>query len=207
MFVRYLYFFLAMVCCQLAVGKSAVAMPLDFAMHKGLGLRIATRPPAAFENFCRRNPADCVNSQKSIAEFKPSLIHTITLVNTYVNRQVKPKPDKTDIWSLTSTSGDCDDYVMTKRHLLMKLGIPASSLRVAVVLLPNNDGHAVLIVETSEGEYVLDNLRQRIMKPRQTGYRYLSVSTANVRVWSTVKSLVRPTTALASKIASASLKN
>ena len=55
----------------------------------------------------------------------------------------------------------------------MALGWPASSLLATVVLQSNGDGHAVLTVRTSRGDFVLDNLSDEILAWNETDYRFL----------------------------------
>ena len=53
--------------------------------------------------------------------------------------------------------GDCEDYVLLKRKLLMQAGWPREALLITVVRDKKGDGHAVLTVKTDRGEYILDN--------------------------------------------------
>jgi predicted transglutaminase-like cysteine proteinase len=55
----------------------------------------------------------------------------------------------------------------------MQLGVPAGDLLVTVARQPNGDGHAVLTVRTSQGDFILDNLESRILAWDQTEYTYL----------------------------------
>lgn len=100
-----------------------------------------------------------------------------------MNRSIKPLNERRDVWSLNPTYGDCDDYVMTKRSKLIRAGVPSGALRVAVVRTQQGVGHAVLLVKTSSGDYVLDNLRSTIIKREQTGYRFLNVASSNPWKW------------------------
>ena len=78
-----------------------------------------------------------------------------------------------ELWTYPVSYGDCEDYVLMKRHMLMQRGWPASSLLITVVLQPNGDGHAVLTVRTDRADYVLDNLNGKIKQWNKTEYRYL----------------------------------
>jgi hypothetical protein len=44
---------------------------------------------------------------------------------------------------------------------------------MAVVVTPKRERHAVLLVETDKGEFVLDNLRSAILPWQVTGYRWV----------------------------------
>jgi predicted transglutaminase-like cysteine proteinase len=103
---------------------------------------------------------------------------------------VTPRTDleiwgREEVWSYpTNSIGDCEDYVLEKRRLLMKAGIPAGNLLITVVRQPNGDGHAVLTVNTDRGDYVLDNLDGRVLVWTATPYTYLKrQSSKNSGAW------------------------
>ena len=62
---------------------------------------------------------------------------------------------------------------MLKKLRLIEAGIAPEHLLVATALDLNRSAHAVLILRTSAGDYVLDNLRDRIRPWQQTGYSFL----------------------------------
>jgi predicted transglutaminase-like cysteine proteinase len=131
--------------------------------------------PLAYQLFCLQNPSDCRRSRRSVVAYTPKIRALLVSVNNRVNRSIKPRNERGDTWSLNPAYGDCDDYAMSKRHALLKAGIPASALKVAVVRTRSGIGHAILIVKTSGGEFALDNLRKTIVRRSQTGYRFLQM--------------------------------
>ena len=139
--------------------------------------------PIAFSLYCLDHIAECTKSSKSQVAYTSKTRNLLASVNRAVNRSIKPLADRREAWSLNPAYGDCDDYVMTKRSRLIRAGIPSGALRVAVVRTPRGEGHAILIVKTSEGEFALDNLRKTIVKRSQTGYRFLSVASADPMRW------------------------
>lgn len=139
--------------------------------------------PIAFTKFCQSNPRECRASGASTVAYTSKLRGTLASVNSSVNRSISPRNERMDKWSINPRFGDCDDYVMTKRHRLIRAGVPSSALRIAVVRTPRGVSHAILIVKTSAGELALDNLRSSIVKRSQTGYRFEKVSTANPLQW------------------------
>jgi predicted transglutaminase-like cysteine proteinase len=62
--------------------------------------------------------------------------------------------------------------------MLMNKGIEASNLLITVVLQPNGEGHAVLTVRTDHGDFILDNMRNRVMDWSETEYTYLKRQSA-----------------------------
>jgi predicted transglutaminase-like cysteine proteinase len=100
-------------------------------------------------------------------------------VNLWVNNHVKPMTDM-DHWGVVERwnypddgYGDCEDYVLAKRKMLMQEGWPREALLITVVRDRNGDGHAVLTVKTDKGEFILDNQTNDIVLWSDTGYRFV----------------------------------
>jgi predicted transglutaminase-like cysteine proteinase len=97
-------------------------------------------------------------------------------VNSHVNSTVREVSDleqygREDVWALpTSGKGDCEDFALLKRKMLIEQGWPASALSITVGATSQGEAHAVLTVSTSQGQYVLDNLTSAILSPAQTGH-------------------------------------
>src|SRR6516225_4937317 len=80
--------------------------------------------------------------------------------------------------------GDCEDYALEKRKLLMKAGWPREALLMTVVRDHNGTGHAVLTVKSDRGEYVLDNQTNDISLWSDTSYRFVKrQSQSDPNVW------------------------
>ncbi|MHC1549142.1 transglutaminase-like cysteine peptidase [Phyllobacterium sp. K27] len=150
-----------------------------------------TSQPIGHYEFCQTYRSEC--SIKSNNDTPLSLTsktwNLMVQVNSQVNAQVKPETDmdiwgKAEVWSYPATVGDCEDYVLLKRKLLNESGIPLSNLLITVVRQMNGEGHAVLTVRTSQGDYILDNLESRIKPWNETNYDYLKrQSTRNSGAW------------------------
>ena len=155
---------------------------------------LSTQPVGHYE-FCQREPQDCV---KTVAarpvELTRKLWATIVDVNNLVNTMVTPRTDM-EMWGVEERwsypvkgYGDCEDYVLEKRRRLMNAGVPASNLLITVVRQPNGDGHAVLTVNTSMGDFVLDNLEPRVLAWTETEYRFLKRQSAkHAGMWVSVE--------------------
>ncbi|MGI9422228.1 MAG: transglutaminase-like cysteine peptidase [Hyphomicrobiaceae bacterium] len=137
-------------------------------------------PPYGFIQFCESYRSECQPGQRRNARFTASLNRLIELdeINRRVNRAVKPATDSEiygveEYWTFPNVQGDCEDYVVLKRRLLMKAGWPASALLITVVMDENNDGHAVLTARTAQGDFVLDNKTAQVKLWSQTPYRYV----------------------------------
>ena len=150
-----------------------------------------TTQPVGHYEFCQKLPQECrqKTARHAPIELSRRLWSAIVSVNNAVNASVAPKTDMEiwgheEVWSYPNGQGDCEDYVLEKRRQLMALGVPAGDLLITVVRQPNGDGHAVLTIRTSLGDYVLDNLEPRVLAWDETSYTYLKrQSDSNSGVW------------------------
>lgn len=154
-----------------------------------------TTQPVGHYEFCRKLPQECNERTPKQApiELTRKLWATIVNVNNSVNTGIKPLTDmeqwgKEEVWSYPDTGfGDCEDYVLEKRRELMNVGVPAGDLLITIARRPNGDGHAVLTVRTSLGDFVLDNLEARVLSWADTDNTYLKrQSEENSGVWVTI---------------------
>ncbi len=157
-----------------------------------------TRPPIGWQQFCSAQVDECaVQSLEAM---------TVTLdsgqwsqlndINNRANRRIKPMSDLKhhgvpEYWSYPMDGyGDCEDYVLLKRRLLIEAGWPRQALLITVVRDQQNEGHAVLTVRTDHGDLVLDNQRARIVNWTETGYRFVKRQSAeNPNLWVALRDL------------------
>ena len=140
-----------------------------------------TDPPYAFWRFCDEFPADCAKKHVVDARFDARRDRMTELddINRSINHAIEPVTDLelygvSDYWTLPQNGkGDCEDYALLKRHMLMEAGWPASSLLMTVVLDEKMDGHAVLTARTTQGDFILDNKIDDIKLWSKTPYRYV----------------------------------
>jgi predicted transglutaminase-like cysteine proteinase len=155
-----------------------------------------TTQPVGHYEFCQSKPEEC----RQMTPKEPPVTLTRELwaemvdINNKVNTTVTPKTDieiwgKEEVWSFpVGGVGDCEDYVLEKRRLLMQHGVPAGNLLITVVRQRSGDGHAVLTVRTSNGDYILDNLEPRILAWADTDYTYLKQqSMRNSGTWVSIE--------------------
>lgn len=134
-------------------------------------------PPAGYVDFCSRYPAECkpLGGSKARVELTSDLWQVLGDISSVVNRKIRPANDidlhgVPERWSIPTDAGDCEDYVLLKKRYLEGLGFPAESLLITVVLDERGGGHAVLLVRTSAGDFVLDNRRDEVRRWSDTGY-------------------------------------
>lgn len=109
---------------------------------------------------------------------------TILKINYTVNTTIKPMTDMElygveEKWAIPTTAGDCEDYALLKRKDLINSGFSPSDTLMTVVLQPNGEGHAVLTVRTDHGDFILDNMRNKVMLWSDTEYTYLKRQSAD----------------------------
>ena len=166
----------------------------------------ATRPPIGWVEFCAEHPVECRVAPIAARDVVLSnrAWSDLTRINKWVNENVKPMTDLehwgvVEKWSYPDDGyGDCEDYVLLKRRMLMEAGWPRAALLITVVREKNGNGHAVLTVKTDKGEFILDNQEERILFWSETTYRYVKrQSQSDPNRWVALGD-PRPTTATAS---------
>lgn len=85
------------------------------------------------------------------------LIAQLDEINRRVNRNMTYAAELEDTWSVNRRYGDCEDYALEKRRLLLAAGWPSSALILGIGTDRFGAGHAVLIVRLTSGDLVLDN--------------------------------------------------
>ena len=160
------------------------------------------RPPIGWVQFCGDHPKEC--------EVAPSAPRDIVLstrvwkdlvrVNNRVNETIKPMTDLdhygvVEKWAYPDDGyGDCEDYVLLKRRILIDAGWPREALLITVVRDGKGEGHAVLTVKTDRGEFILDNQNPAIVPWYESGYRFTKrQSQSNPNVWISLGDQTRAT--------------
>ena len=184
----------ACVACLLASSGQAFADPAaskEFMRVFGLA-----HPPYGFVNFCERMPRECASGRQEEQRFDatPERFAQLEAVNRAVNHEIEPVTDldlygEADFWTLPTTRGDCEDYVLLKRKRLIALGWPPSALLITVVRDERGDGHAVLTARTLQGDFILDNKTDEIRIWHRVRYHFvMRQSYLNPRVWMSLDS-------------------
>jgi predicted transglutaminase-like cysteine proteinase len=142
--------------------------------------------PLGYMLLCVEQPEECEGGGDGSVVVTGEVEATLERINSMVNRSITPQrdPGDTDVWTVNASAGDCEDYVLTKRHQLIALGLPASALRIAYVKTRTQEGHAILVVKTNAQDLVLDNLSSTVESLRDSGYRIISMSGPDPLVWS-----------------------
>lgn len=162
--------FLAVIC---AAGSSVEAA--QWSEAGGL-----TSIPYGHLDYCKRNPRDCkphkADRPIQLTNARLALLHDVT---KSVNRRIKAVSDQKnyglrDHWVIPENGkGDCEDYVLMKRKLLLARGFSASQL--LITLVQGHEPHVVLTVRTNQGDLILDNMNDDVRPVEKTRYRYIKM--------------------------------
>ncbi|HEY8618279.1 transglutaminase-like cysteine peptidase [Phenylobacterium sp.] len=144
---------------------------------------VSALPPAGEAAGVLQTSGSAAAAPQSPRESLPVLSNelwaSLNRVNASVNRAIVRRTDLEaygvdEIWNtpieLGLKYGDCEDYVLEKRRALLAAGVPREALSIAVVTTARGESHAVLLVETQSGAYVLDNLSPWVMPWASTAY-------------------------------------
>jgi len=185
-------FAVALVLAALTLAGAGTAQAANDDAPLYIQVSETARAPIGWVEFCAEYDPEC--------KTKPSTPRDVVLttqawkdlqrINLWVNTHVKPMTDM-DHWGVVERwnypddgYGDCEDYALQKRKMLMQAGWPREALLMTVVRDLHGDGHAVLTVKTDKGEYILDNQRDEILLWSDTGYRFVKrQSQSDPNVW------------------------
>jgi predicted transglutaminase-like cysteine proteinase len=152
----------------------------------------SARAPIGWVEFCTEHPRDCALPRLEARDIvlTQKAWKDLVRINRWVNDHVKPITDLehwgvVERWSYPDDGyGDCEDYVLLKRKMLVQAGWPRQALLITVVRDRQGEGHAVLTVKTDKGEFILDNQNEEILLWSDTGYRYVKrQSQTDPNVW------------------------
>jgi predicted transglutaminase-like cysteine proteinase len=151
-----------------------------------------TRAPIGWVEFCEEYRSDCADKPSSPRDvvLTPKAWSDMVNVNRWVNDNIKPITDLehwgvVERWNYPDDGyGDCEDYVLLKRRMLIQAGWPREALLITVVRDKKGDGHAVLTVKTNHGEFILDNQEPQILAWNKTGYKFVKrQSQSDPNIW------------------------
>ncbi len=161
-------------------------------MVKRISFSSFTLPPMAYTQFCLRYADQCKAHQVVFRGGPVRLTaerwEDLKDVNKSVNAAIIPEPNTKGLvgekWLISPSRGDCNDYAVTKRSELLERGWPARALLLSEVITTSGEHHLVLLVRTSMGDLVLDNMSPQIKPWSRTPYRWVRMQTPkNPNYW------------------------
>lgn len=136
-------------------------------------------PPGQYVEFCAANRCDCTLAGEPVLQWNDEIRTVLSEVNRKVNAEIIFVPDWAfwgveDRWSYpTAGRGDCEDFALEKRRRLVMEGVPSAALTLAIAHhVDDYYPHAVLLVETTAGTFVLDNRQDELQCWDSPPYRY-----------------------------------
>ncbi len=175
--------------------------PAAHATDGGSGAVSFGRPvlgPLAYTHFCMRYPDECRDRAQGSGGASPISLNEARMaelarVNSRVNHSIAPMhhsgDTSYDTWRISPRTGDCNDYAVTKRHLLIQQGWSNQALLLSEVITSWGEHHLILLVRTASGDFVLDNLEPRILRWDAVPYRWVRVQMpSQPSLWSTITS-------------------
>lgn len=127
--------------------------------------------PKPAQDFLSRNPAYVRQIRRKRSnrplDGGPETLALLDRVNREGNALIKWTDDRatwgvSDTWDFpceydSKLYDDCDSFALWKMRRLIELGVPSTPLMLTLGSVENGGGHAVLVVRTTTGDYVLDN--------------------------------------------------
>ena len=139
-----------------------------------------TSQPIGHYEFCLTHKDECsIKTANTVAprvtEFGWNVVRQI---NSKVNHDIMPMTDqeiygRDEVWAYPTDAGDCEDFALLKRKMLLEAGFSPADVLMTVVRKQDGEGHAVLTLRTADGDYILDNLASTVKLWSDTPYRYL----------------------------------
>ncbi|WP_407666725.1 transglutaminase-like cysteine peptidase [Microvirga roseola] len=154
----------------------------------------AAWPTDGWVQFCAHQPAECAvdTSEPATIKLTRKNWQMIEQVNRRVNASIKPITDREhwgieDRWDFAEDGyGDCEDIQLVKRRELARAGLPRRAMRMTVVIDEQGEGHAVMMIRTDRGDFILDNKRNAVLPWDETGYLYVKREGSSGAEWASL---------------------
>jgi predicted transglutaminase-like cysteine proteinase len=148
-------------------------------------------PTPAWIKFCEQQPQECAVdlSEPDMIALDQQIWDTIIQINEKVNGTILSVADQdhwgvVDRWDYPDDGlGDCEDIQLLKRKLMVEAGLPRRALRMTVAIDEEGAGHAVLMVRTDFGDFILDNKKDAVLPWQETGYGYIKREGSDSLEW------------------------
>ena len=163
-----------------------VGMPRALgSMIKRISYNNFALPPMAFTQFCLHYADQCktprILFRGGPVRLTASRWEDLKAVNNRTNAAIAPERNTEGLagekWLIHPASGDCNDYAVTKRAELLARGWPTRALLLSEVVTSWGEHHLILVVRTSEGDLVLDNMTSQILTWARTPYQWVRIQT------------------------------
>ena len=168
-----------------AIPSERAPQPLFLTAYSG------AMPPQGFYGVCERYAWACSRQEGSISD--DEALRIANKINRRVNARIRAVPDHEvygvrERWTLPDRgAGDCEDFALLKKKLLIEAGLPGNMLLLATALNRQAEPHAVLVLRLQTGDVILDNLTSAARPWQETRYTFLKIQSPETPdVWSAV---------------------
>jgi len=170
---------------------ASAAQLIDFGNAAFAPVTGDTSIPVGAADFCKRYVSECTVNARQVdaVQLTEANWQQLLEVNTYYNTTIVPETDEqlyhvAEYWTYPHGYGDCEDIALAKRRQLIQDGWPASTLLMTVAREADGEGHAVLMVRTDRGDFILDNQDSLIRDWKDSPYHLLKrQSQVNAAKW------------------------
>jgi predicted transglutaminase-like cysteine proteinase len=176
---------IAAILALAAFASNAAARPMDIGGP--------TSSPVGHFEFCKKWREECGRIKKPAGPetMSQDTWAAVRRINERINSEIAPKTDrelfgKEELWTFPTGAGDCEDFALLKRRTLIEeQGLSPSNVLLTVVKRLNGEGHAILTLRTTEGDFVLDNLHPAVRPWHAAkGYKFVKrQSSENADAW------------------------
>lgn len=124
------------------------------------------RAVAQFNDFGKRNPDQVVHDMPVSVHLDDALWRNLCDVMRICNRSFYRHDPGRDHWDIIDFEnlgrGDCEDFALTWLKMLRERGVPAGALHLVIATIPwlppQQNGHAIAVVDCGTGQLALDVL-------------------------------------------------
>lgn len=153
-------------------------------------------PPAGWLDYCRRTPRD-VACQAAL--LTPQRLHELHQVQAAMWRLPRRSDEqlyhRAEYWvPAGAAGGDCEDIALAAREQLLRLGWPASAVRLATAWTERNEHHLVLTVDIVHAGQVatliLDSRFAQVQtwqELKRIGYRFEARQASRGATWVAIR--------------------
>jgi predicted transglutaminase-like cysteine proteinase len=138
-----------------------------------------SRAPPGAQRLCQAIRLACGGSGSRQVLAHDDELALARALNAAVNARIRPLRDPEGLGSSwippVGDVGDCKHYAVMKKQELVRAGVDPRRLLLAVVAGSSADLHAVLVYRTGETDLVLDNLTDRVLGWRESGYTFIKM--------------------------------
>ena len=143
-----------------------------------------------------KQPTSALKSVPRI-EVSADMLPAVKKINLQINNKITWQSDLDrygleERWTMPlafdlGRYGDCEDFALEKRRLLLQMGIPAGALALATTTSKATGSHALLVIRTTQGDYVLDNTTPWVLPWAETDYKWITIQEGgNLLQWRAV---------------------